>query len=113
MKFLVRIEVDLPPDISAPERDRLLAAEAERGRELIHAGLLVGIWRVPGRLANISIYEAPDADAVHSAIASLPLFPWIDATVEPLATHPLADTSVSAVRTDGKMSANPSTGETR
>jgi muconolactone D-isomerase len=95
MEFLVRIQVQLPPEMSAEQRQTLTAAEARRGRELQDAGLLRRIWRVPGRLANVSLYEAPDATAVHEALSSLPLFPWIDAHVEPLAVHPLERTGDS------------------
>ena len=91
MEFLVHIQVDLPPDMPANEKSKLLEAERERGKELIRAGLLKRIWRVPGRFANVSLYEARDATEVHDAIASLPLFPWLDVHVEPLARHPLAD----------------------
>jgi len=89
MEFLVRIEVKLPPDMPEQQREALVSAEAQRGRELIEIGLLKRIWRVPGRLANLSLYEAPDATAVHLAITSLALWPWITATVEALAVHPL------------------------
>lgn len=89
MEFLVRIEVKLPPDMPEERRQALLAAEAARGRELIASGMLKRIWRIPGKLANVSLYEAPDATAVHAALTSLPLFPWITATVEALAVHPL------------------------
>jgi muconolactone D-isomerase len=89
MEFLVRIEVRLPPDMPEEQRQILLSAEAKRGRQLIEEGLLKRIWRVPGRLANVSLYEAPDATAVHAAITSLPLWPWITASVEALAVHPL------------------------
>ena len=89
MEFLVRIEVRLPPDMPQAEREALLAAEAVRGRELIAEGLLVRIWRVPGRFANVSLYQAEDATAVHAAVSSLPLWPWMDVRVEALARHPL------------------------
>ena len=89
MEFLVRIEVRLPPEMPQAEREALLAAEAVRGRELIAEGRLMRIWRVPGRLANVSLYDAEDATAVHAAISSLPLWPWMDVRVEALARHPL------------------------
>ena len=89
MEFLVRLEVRLPADIDAETRSRLEAAEAQRGRELMAAGLLRRIWRVPGRRANVSLYEAADATALHAALSSLPLWPWMEAIVEPLAVHPL------------------------
>jgi len=89
MEFLVRIEVRLPPEMPQAEREALLAAEAVRGRELIAEGRLMRIWRVPGRLANVSLYDAEDATAVHAAISSLPLWPWMDVRIEALARHPL------------------------
>jgi muconolactone D-isomerase len=89
MEFLVWIDVDLPPDLSEPRRRELREAEAERGRELLASGALRRIWRVPGRRANVSLYEAPDATELHALLTSLPLWPWMDVHVEPLATHPL------------------------
>ena len=89
MEFLVRIDVHIPPDMPPEERGRLLEREAARGRELIAAGTLVRIWRIPGRQSNWSVYRAEDATAVHAAITSLPLWPYMDVRVEALATHPL------------------------
>lgn len=89
MEFLVEIEVALPPDMPSEKRDALMKKEYERGSELKQRGIIKRIWRVPGRLANVAVYEAPSADDVHAAIASLPLFPWMHARVCALATHPL------------------------
>lgn len=89
MEFLVEIEVTLPPQLAAQERLRLAEAEARRGRELKDAGAILRIWRIPGRTANAGIWVAPDATALHAAIASLPMFPYFRADVTPLATHPL------------------------
>jgi muconolactone D-isomerase len=89
VEFLVQIDVRLPASLSAAERDRLLAAELERGRELVSAGAIRGIWRIPGGLRNVGIWEAADATELHELLASLPLFPWLTAEVTPLAEHPL------------------------
>jgi muconolactone D-isomerase len=99
MKFLVNITIDLPPSMPKDERADLLARELERGNELIASGELVGIWRVPGRRANVSIYEVADADALHTALSSLPLFPWLDVQVQALATHPLGVPDVTMTST--------------
>lgn len=95
MEFLVHIDVNLPGDLAADERAELMAREGVRGRELIAAGALRGIWRIPGRLANISYYSVADADELHRVLSSLPLFPWITVRVEALATHPLGSVDVA------------------
>lgn len=89
MEFLVEIEVRTPVDMDPARLAELQAAEAVRARELVAEGTLQRIWRIPGRRANVSLYEAPDASAVHAALASLPLFPYLDVHVRPLATHPV------------------------
>jgi muconolactone D-isomerase len=87
MEFLVRIDIDVPPDMDPGRRAALVEAEAARGRELREAGAIARIWRVPGRLANVGVWSAADATGLHEAIASLPFFDWMSVTVEPLATH--------------------------
>jgi muconolactone D-isomerase len=89
MEFLVRIEFVLPPDMAADARDRLLEQERARGQELRAMGVIQRIWRLPGRNANVGIWQAPDPTALHEAISSLPFFPWLDAHVTPLADHHL------------------------
>jgi muconolactone D-isomerase len=87
MEFLVRIEIRMPADLPEERQRELRDAEARRATELREQGVLVRIWRVPGRTANIGIWSAPDATALHDVLTGLPLFPYFDATVEPLATH--------------------------
>jgi muconolactone D-isomerase len=89
LEFLVRIEIDLPADMPEPQRRHLIDAEARRGRELLESGALVRIWRVPGRFANVSLYDVADATELHVALTSLPLHSWMAVDVEPLAMHPL------------------------
>lgn len=89
MDFLVQVVVHLPGDMDAQTRAELLAAELRRGLELHAAGTIQRIWRVPGALRNVAIWRAADADELHEALASLPLFPWFEATVTPLAQHPV------------------------
>jgi muconolactone delta-isomerase len=89
VEFLVGIEIALPPELSEDDRARLEQRERERGLELLSDGAIVRIWRVPGRTANIGVWSADDATELHRLLASLPLFPWMDITVTPLARHPL------------------------
>jgi muconolactone D-isomerase len=89
MEFLVRISVSLPPDLAGPEREALLERERVRGVELRDGGVIRSIWRIPGRLANVGIWAAPDATALHEALVSLPVFPYTQIDVTPLARHHL------------------------
>jgi muconolactone D-isomerase len=59
-----------------------------RAKELREAGILIRLWRVPGTRDAIGLYEAEDATVLHDALSSLPLFPWLEISVQPLATHP-------------------------
>ncbi|WP_290051569.1 muconolactone Delta-isomerase family protein [Amycolatopsis solani] len=88
MEFLVRTENRLPADTPDVTRQRLREAERKRAGERRDAGVLKRLWRVPGRNATIGLYEAADPAALHDAIASLPMWRWLDVTVEALATHP-------------------------
>lgn len=66
-----------------------MASELARGRELMVSGALKRIWRIPGRFANWSLYDAVDATELHDLLISLPLSRWQTAEVQPLAAHPL------------------------
>jgi muconolactone D-isomerase len=90
MEFLVRIDVTWPAGLDEATKARLTAAESARGRELGEAGVIRAMWRVPGRLSNIGIWAAADADELHAAITSLPLWPFMEVDVSVLATHYLA-----------------------
>lgn len=87
MEFLVRLEVRLPADLVDPELSALVEREAVRGRELKDSGVIKRIWRVPGRHANVGIWEAADASELHNVLISLPMFKYIGADVSALATH--------------------------
>jgi muconolactone D-isomerase len=87
MEFLVEIEIEWPRSMAEDERTVLLAAEAARGRELRDAGSIVRIWRIPGRRANVGVWEAADATELHELLSSLPVFPWMNIHVRPLAEH--------------------------
>jgi muconolactone D-isomerase len=89
VEFMVSIEIRTPADLDPDRLAALQAAETVRARELVEQGTLRRIWRIPGRRANISLYEAPDATALHAALSSLPLFPFMDIGVQALAVHPV------------------------
>ena len=88
MEFLLNIVVTWPPDGDPAEKERRIKGEGVRARELAAAGTIKRVWRVPGQWANWSLWEAPDATALHEAVTSLPMWPYLDVEVIPLAAHP-------------------------
>ena len=89
MEFLARIEQHIPPDIDPDLLGRVKAAEKVRGGELVEAGKLRRIWRIPGRRAVYALYRVDGPDELHEILSSLPLFPWMDIEVTALGTHAL------------------------
>jgi muconolactone D-isomerase len=98
MYFLVEAETRLPSTMTAAERADLDEREEQVGLQLAETGRLVHIWRVPGRQANVAIWSCDDADDLHRSLTSLPAWPWMDITVQPLATHPLNTAAEQGVR---------------
>ena len=88
MEFLVHIEIVWPPDAGAEKREQIFAEELLAGQRLAEAGSLRRLWRIPGRWANWSLYDVADATALHEALTTLPLYPWMDIEVHALAEHP-------------------------
>jgi muconolactone D-isomerase len=93
VEFLVHISIELPSTLSEVDEERLRRAERERAMHLRASGVLERIWRDPGRRANWSLYSVPDASALHDALVSLPMWPWMTVVVHPLAAHPVSDES--------------------
>ncbi|MFD3523931.1 muconolactone Delta-isomerase [Streptomyces sp. NPDC058653] len=88
MEWLVHTENRVPAEMTTAERERLRAAERARAMELRAEGVLKKLWRTPGRPGTVGLYECRDATHLHDTLSSLPMFPWLEVTVEPLATHP-------------------------
>ena len=86
MDFLIHMEITRP--IDEDKQTTLLELEAKRAKELGSNGTLRRLWRIPGRRANWGIWTASSTEALHEALESLPLFPYMIITVHPLAKHP-------------------------
>jgi len=87
--FLVTIDTAGVFALPAETRADVVEREQQAGRELMKAGTLRNIWRVPGRHRNLGIWSATDADELHAVLSSLPIFPYASFDVLALATHPL------------------------
>ena len=88
MEFLVHIEITGRIEGGSEAENSLRQKEAARALELAQSGVLRRLWRVPGQRANWGIWNAGNADELHAALSSLPLFPYMTIAVHPLATHP-------------------------
>ena len=88
MEWLVHAHNRLPADTPAADREQLRAAERERAMELRAEGVLRKLWRTPGSTGTVALYECRDATHLHEALSSLPMFPWLEVSIEPLADHP-------------------------
>lgn len=88
MDFLVRIKNQAPPTLTGTEFENLVHAESARAKELAAQGILLRLWRIAGQKVNVGIWRATDATELHSALASLPFFPYLEIEVFPLALHP-------------------------
>ena len=75
MEFLVRTENPLPADTPDQFRDQLRSGVRPASSSAC-GGYLAGL------------YEAEDPAALHDALVSLPMWKWMNVTVEALAAHP-------------------------
>lgn len=88
MLYHVQMEVRPPHDIDPERFERLKAQEKARSQELQREGKWPHLWRVAGRYANISIFDVESHDELHALLSTLPLFPFMEVVVTPLARHP-------------------------
>jgi muconolactone D-isomerase len=90
MLFLAEMDVRVPHDADREHVTRLKAEEKARAQELQRSGEWRHLWRVAGRYANVSVFDVDSIDRLHELLSELPLFPYLDIRVTPLATHPSA-----------------------
>jgi muconolactone D-isomerase len=88
MLYLVHMRVNLPPDLPASVSADLKAREKALAQELQRDGRWKELWRVVGEYANYSVFDVASNDELHDLLSSLPLFPYMDVRVTPLAQHP-------------------------
>jgi muconolactone D-isomerase len=84
------MDVRVPHDIDPARFDALKALEKDRAQALQREGKWRHLWRIAGAYANISVFDVADHDELHAILATLPLFPFMDIAVMPLARHPSA-----------------------
>lgn len=88
MLYHVRMDVRIPHDLDPQRRDDIVATEKAYSQELQRSGKWLHIWRIVGEYANISVFDVDSHDELHRILSALPLFPYMDIHVTPLAVHP-------------------------
>ncbi|WP_313236854.1 muconolactone Delta-isomerase [Delftia acidovorans] len=90
MLYLVRMDVKIPHDLPADVAAEIKTREKAYSQQLQHDGRWPHIWRVVGEYANYSVFDVASNDELHELLQGLPLFPYMDIQVTPLARHPSA-----------------------
>ena len=88
MLYLVHMVVNIPARVPADEAARIKAAEKTYSQQLQASGQWPHLWRVVGEYANYSVFDVASHDELHNTLSQLPLFPYMQITVTPLAKHP-------------------------
>lgn len=88
MLFAVNMTVDIPVDMDPELRADTLAREKAYSQRLQRTGKWPHIWRVVGAYSNLSIFDVADNEELHRILWGLPLFPYMEISVTPLAQHP-------------------------
>ena len=90
MLYHVRMDVRPPHGMDPAMFDRLKAEEKARAEALQREGKWVHLWRIAGQYSNISVFDVGSHDELHAILSALPLFPFMEISVTPLARHPSA-----------------------
>jgi muconolactone D-isomerase len=88
MLFHVRMDVRIPHDLDPDNRQQIVATEKAYSQQLQRAGKWPHIWRIVGEYSNLSVFDVESNGELHDILSGLPLFPYMDIHVTPLAKHP-------------------------
>jgi muconolactone D-isomerase len=91
-------------DLSADDRDELMAGEREVATALIARGSITWMWRLPGTTTSLAVWNAESVEALDAHLRTLPVFPYNDVEVTALAAHPAFPTSLRAAPAAGSVS---------
>lgn len=83
-------------ELSAEERDELMAREREVATTLIDSGTITWMWRLPGSGTSVGIWNAESAEELDAHLRTLPIFPYNVIEITALAVHPAFPTPLRA-----------------
>ena len=90
MLFKVEMTVNIPASMPKDQADAIKAKEKAYSQRLQREGKWLHIWRVAGLYANVSIFDVADNQQLHDLLTALPLYPYMEISVQPLCRHPSA-----------------------
>jgi muconolactone D-isomerase len=90
------MDVKLPPDMDPGVAAELKASERAYSQALQRSGKWRHIWRIAGEYANYSVLDVDDNQELHELLSGLPLFPYMEISIDPLCRHP------SSIREDDR-----------
>lgn len=88
MLFKVEMQVNIPSSLPKAQVDEIKAKEKAYSQQLQRDGKWPHIWRVVGQYANVSIFDVADNQELHTLLTALPLYPYMEISVQPLCEHP-------------------------
>ena len=88
MLFKVEMTVNIPSSLPAAQAEEIKAKEKAYAQQLQREGKWLHIWRVVGQYANVSLFDVKDNQELHEILTGLPLFPYMEISVQPLCQHP-------------------------
>jgi len=86
--FMVKLEVNLPHDLDDAFVADVKQREKDHVQKFLEDGRWAHLWRVAGRWGNVAIFDVDSNDELHEMLSALPMFPYLDIGVTPLAIHP-------------------------
>ncbi|CAJ96371.1 muconolactone Delta-isomerase [Cupriavidus necator] len=87
MLFMAEMTVKIPASLDPQLVEQLKADEKAMSQRLQREGKWRHLWRVVGQYANVSIFDVGDNDELHTLLTMLPLYPYMEIKVTPLAQH--------------------------
>ena len=90
MLYHVKMDVHPPQGMDPAAFDQIKAAEKHYAQRLQREGKWVHLWRIVGQYSNVSIFDVADNEELQAILSGLPLFPFMQIEVLPLAQHPSA-----------------------
>ena len=96
MLFQVRMDVNIPRDLTIEQVNEIKAVEKAYSQDLQRQGKWRHIWRITGQYSNISIFDVESNEELHNLLQGLPLYPFMKIEVMALNRHP------SSIREDDR-----------